>query len=168
MYLDATANVGGEDFDERAYQEYWRVINKELDFVGLGLRRTKYRHDGRLYVGIVNKVADDAAKAAGSQLTSNELSMFRLIVEEINTNCPDGELPAMQAINVRLPDELEEGATQAQQTQFMHTQHVANMGSSAKEAALLKMEAEGWIANDDGIVTLGVRTYLELEDLLSA
>ena len=113
-------------------------------------------------------MADDAAKAAGSQLTSNELSMFRLIVEEINTNCPDGELPAMQAINVRLPDELEEGATQAQQTQFMHTQHVANMGSSAKEAALLKMEAEGWIANDDGIVTLGVRTYLELEDLLSA
>ena len=52
------------------------------------------------------------------------------------------------------------------QTQYLDTQQVAGMRTSDKEAALDKIESEGWIRNDDGMIKLGVRTFLELEDLV--
>ena len=49
---------------------------------------------------------------------------------------------------------------------YLDTQQVAGMRTSDKEAALDKIESEGWIRNDDGMIKLGVRTFLELEDLV--
>ena len=90
------AQAAGEE-DDSGYTEYWAAINEALNFIGMGLRRTAYKdEDNKLYIGIVNKVADSPSKTSGTRLTPGELSLFRLIVEEITNNCPDGELPMMQ------------------------------------------------------------------------
>jgi len=54
-------------------------VNRELDYVSMEVRGSKNQYDGKLYYGLVNKLANEEAKL-GTRLTHPQLTFFKAIV----------------------------------------------------------------------------------------
>mmetsp|Transcript_32760 Transcript_32760/g.71488 ORF Transcript_32760/g.71488 Transcript_32760/m.71488 type:complete len:198 (-) Transcript_32760:135-728(-) len=140
---------------DRNFDSFWSAINSAIRIADLKLQRVRYPHDGDVYIGIVNTLADEPAKLA-TNFTPEQIAYFRAVLELIATD----EVAAQNGIDSRkaLNATPAAGSTQSEGTQ----QKKLNPGE--KEAALRQLGTEGWLQYDTvaGVIKLGVRTFLEL------
>jgi len=110
------------------------------------IRKIRFE-DGLIYYGIVNTRDDEHAKLA-TTFSPTEIDLFKKILEEvINSNHKE----AHRTDCVNLGRQLKPAIT-----------------PQKAESAIETMASQFWLSIDNGIVSLGVRTILELRSYLEA
>eukprot|EP00752_Nemacystus_decipiens_P002766 g2584.t1 len=130
-------------------------VDKMLSAMDMGVRSMKATGpDGLIYHCFVNKTADEIAKLHGSKLADWQIKVFRGIIEKFGSS-DEGQLELM---------ELQELAT-----------HVKTGDGEGSKKEMIKLFADQlvedyWLTRpgNDVYYRLGVRTYVELPELLKS
>ncbi|KAK9835346.1 hypothetical protein WJX81_004008 [Elliptochloris bilobata] len=149
---------------DAGYLELLADANRSLASMHLELRRLKYLFDNEWYLALVNKLADDVAKAGGSGHTFPQIQLLRNVLEEIATD-PDAQ-DGKGSI----------GSTQALYLDFMQTQATqsaavskAKLTMADKRALMDSFIKDGWLIctpGGAGRYSIGPRSFLELHEFL--
>ncbi|KAL3699671.1 hypothetical protein R1sor_017693 [Riccia sorocarpa] len=164
-----------EDKTHEMYKQLFRVntldgfntilgeINKHLEFVDLEVKRVTDQNDGKVYFGIINKLASPQAKL-GTRYSTAQISYFKAVMEAIVLDSSGGGyIQSSRALNLKLAEPLQANPTQSATSQVAFPM---KMTLSAKEEALELLIKDQWLSRTvDGGVSLGTRSYLELRGL---
>ncbi|KAK9788156.1 hypothetical protein WJX73_001660 [Symbiochloris irregularis] len=157
------------DTSEEGYMGLLEAAKGALAGLQLAVRRVKFSVDGEWYVGVVNQAADEIAKKHGSSFSIAELQYLRALLTTIALlpDAPDGEgfIRETEALNVRAV----QSAPSSQPSASQAAAPVPALSLGQKETVLKKFKDEMWLVepqDDEGLVGIGVRSFLELHELL--
>lgn len=144
------------------FGKFVTAINKEMNFVQMELRAGRNQYDGLLYYGLVNKLGNEQAKL-GTRYSHAQIAFFKAVLESIISDpSSDGRISCIQALNLRIEVQNEQQATADASTPSTQTSMV-NLTLAQREKALTEFAQDRWLSrSEDGMVTLGVRSFLEL------
>lgn len=168
-------------------------INGRISDMGFQIRRAKWPPAGdspapQLYLGFVNKEADESSKKASKYRTKDGkpdvryAAFFRALLEKIASHPGDlstglGSVSLSDALNCKLtiPEGLvsSQSAAQSQpQSQIQLQKDLATFRASDRQTALNQFVTDGWLAFDPSPdegnrgYCLGPRSFLELPRVL--
>ncbi|KAL2629541.1 hypothetical protein R1flu_014227 [Riccia fluitans] len=138
-------------------------INKHLEFVDMEVKKVTDQNDGKVYFGIINKLASQQAKL-GTRYSTAQISFFKAVMEAIVVeSAGEGYIQSSRALNLKPAEAIQVNATQASGSQVGVP---VKMTMTAKEEALELLIKDQWLSRtDEGGVSLGTRSYLELRGL---
>ncbi|GBF91049.1 hypothetical protein Rsub_03905 [Raphidocelis subcapitata] len=169
---EAFERLTGSDSDS-LFRRLLSDQNREMAPLNLQVRTLKYPVDEQRYVGFVNTHADAPSKL-GTRYTVQEREFFRMVMETIALDeaARDGvgSASSIHLLNmeVRPPTATQQqdadAAGVSQAPAAAAAAAAVRMTKTAKEAALGKLVADGWLKHSrgSGAYCLGVRTFLEL------
>jgi len=128
------------------------VMNTNLAFVFLEVKRVVSEEDSKTYWGLVNTKGDNGDKIATS-FNSSEIALFKKIVEaivvpETEDDEPPGSISQIDAVNLAKGN---------------------GISLQAAEKAIKRMVKEQWLSlseDRNSKLSLGIRTFLELKSWL--
>jgi hypothetical protein len=121
-----------------------RDINKNLEIMGLEIRRVVDEEIGTPYWGLANTRNDDLAKIA-TFYTPEQVILFKFIIEKLFVDNIDGELSKIDANNLRIKIEEKQ------------------MTVSKADETIQQLINDQWLKENEGTVSLGIRSFLELK-----
>ncbi|KAH9315157.1 hypothetical protein KI387_023784, partial [Taxus chinensis] len=148
---------------ERDFHEYIGNINKELGFLQFEVRASTNQYDGRVYYGMINKVADEQAKL-GTQYSLPQIAFFKALMEAIlQDQSGKGQISNIDALNIRLETQVK----QESQVEFNQIPSAFKQFSMAqKEKSLEDLLKNRWLCTtEEGKIGMGIRAFLELRSL---
>nr|KAJ3418680.1 Non-structural maintenance of chromosomes element 1 [Polyrhizophydium stewartii] len=126
-------------------------INAELaQLIGLQVKRGMDPNTGVESIALVNTQSDELAKLS-SAYTPTEVNFFKRMVQLMFTESDNGNVPFELS-----PLRALRGATHLKPA----------LSKQDAEAFIGRLEADGWLHNADGVLSLGVRGLLELNAYL--
>ncbi|KAI8475848.1 MAG: Nse1 non-SMC component of SMC5-6 complex-domain-containing protein [Monoraphidium minutum] len=169
--MEAFQRLTGLDSDD-AYKRMVADQNREMAPFNLQIKTMKYPLDEQRYVGFINTHADAPSKF-GTRFTPQEREFFRTVIEEIarDPRAEDGvgALSSIELLNLAIQpqndtQQQDAGAGGAAGASSQPAGAAPKMAKAAKEGALRKFVADGWLKHGLGAgqYSLGVRTFLEL------
>ena len=124
-------------------------INKRISFMMLEIRKASSEVSGEPYWCLINNHSDEASQMSGAYKLP-EIELFKKIVEEIITQDPSkkdntfGTLGSKDALNL-----------------------IEKYNKESAQDAIARFVKDRWLEEDDkGILSLGVRSYIELQTYL--
>ncbi|KAH7415835.1 hypothetical protein KP509_14G062900 [Ceratopteris richardii] len=130
-----------------------------MSFLQLEVRAGRNQYNGKLYYGLINKLGNEQAKL-GTHYSHAQITFFKSVLEVIVSDSSlKGEISVIQALNLRLEGKNE------QQSQGETSTQVPTMALTLaqKEKTLEELVHDRWLVQTaDGMVHLGVRSFLEL------
>ncbi|PKA51192.1 hypothetical protein AXF42_Ash010632 [Apostasia shenzhenica] len=144
------------------FNECLLKINKVLDFVQLELRACMNQYDGNIYYGVVNNVSDEQSKI-GTKFSVPQIAFYKAVIEAIiQDERNQGCITSIEALNVRLESQVEDGHA-LQEKQSRVPTAFRSFSISQKEKTLNDLVREQWLCStSDGKIGLGVRSFLDL------
>lgn len=148
--------------DSGGFSQFVASINKEMNFLQLEVRAGRNQYDGKLYYGLVNKLGNDQAKL-GTRYSHAQIAFFKAVLEAIVSDTSlNGEISGIQALNLQLETQNEQQSPGETGTQ-LRVMGAVNLSLAQKEKTLEELAHDHWLSlTPDGMVTLGVRSFLEL------
>lgn len=148
-----------EETSGGGFAQFVSAINKEMDFLQMELRAGRNQYDGSIYYGLVNKVGNEQAKM-GTRYSHAQISFFKAVLEAIISDPSlEGKISSLRALNLRLEVQSEHTGDVATQS----SQGSSNLTLAQKEKTLTEFDQDQWLSqSEDGMVTLGMRAFLEL------
>ncbi|GAB4859923.1 hypothetical protein Ancab_011402 [Ancistrocladus abbreviatus] len=167
IFEDVTGRSAGSY--EQLFNDYLLKINKELSYVQFELRGCRNQYDGKVYYGVINKVADDQSKL-GTKYSVPQIAFYKGIIEAIvQDSAGQGSISNIDALNIKLENQVPT-ATQTQlESQSQPGASVGmpaafrNFSLSQKEQTLHELVQDRWLySTSGGKIGLGVRSFLDL------
>ncbi|VFR02890.1 unnamed protein product [Cuscuta campestris] len=148
---------------QQLFNEFLRKINAELAYVQFELRACKNQYDGSVYYGVVNNVSDDQSKL-GTKYSVPQIAFYKAMIEAIVQDGAEGSISKIQAINIRLENQvLNDSSSQSQTESTQVPAAFRNFSMSQKEKTIEELVGDSWLClTSDGKVGLGVRSFLDL------
>ncbi|GFZ18225.1 embryo defective 1379 [Actinidia rufa] len=152
-----------ESTNQQLFNDYLRKINKELSFVQLELRACRNQYNSSVYYGVVNNVADEQSKL-GTKYTVPQIGFYKGIIEAIVQDATvKGSISNIDALNIRLDNQVQTGAGSQQDTPANIPPAFKNFSLSQKEKTLEELVRDQWLCSTpDGNIGLGLRSFLDL------
>lgn len=144
------------------FSQFVASINKEMNFLQLEVRAGRNQYDGKLYYGLVNKLGNEQAKL-GTRYSHAQIAFFKAVLEAIVSDTSlKGEISGIQALNLQLEIQNEQQQRGETATQ-VPVMGAMNLTLAQKEKTLEELAHDHWLSHTpDGMVVLGVRSFLEL------
>lgn len=141
------------------FPQFISMINKEMGFLQLEVRVGRNQYNGKLYYGLVNKLGNEQAKL-GTRYSHAQIAFFKAVLEAIVSDSSlKGEISGIQALNLRLEMQNEQPSPSESATQAA----AMTLSLAQKEKTLEELAHDRWLSHTtDGMVVLGVRSFLEL------
>lgn len=148
---------------QQLFNDYLLKINKELSFVQMELRACRNQYDGSVCYGVVNNVADEQSKL-GTRYTVPQIAFYKGIIEAIAHDGSKGSITNIDALNIRLVNQVPTGAGSQSQDPSAHVPPAfKNFTISQKEKTLEELVRDQWLCSTpDGNIGLGLRSFLDL------
>ncbi|CAH9099984.1 unnamed protein product [Cuscuta epithymum] len=145
------------------FNDFLRKVNAELAYVQFELRACRNQYDGSVYYGVVNNVSDEQSKL-GTKYSTPQIAFYKAMVEAIVQDGAEGCISKIQAINIRLENQvLNDSSSQSQAEATQIPAVVRNFSMSQKEKTIEELVRDNWLClTSDGKVGLGVRSFLDL------
>ncbi|XP_031121779.1 uncharacterized protein LOC116024893 [Ipomoea triloba] len=145
------------------FNDFIRKINAELAYVQFELRACRNQYDGSVYYGVVNNVSDEQSKL-GTKYSVPQIAFYKAMVEAIVQDGTEGTISKIQAINIRLENQVLAGTSSQSQTESSQVPAaIRNFSMSQKEKTIEELVRDQWLCStSDGKIGLGVRSFLDL------
>lgn len=150
---------------QQMFNDYLLKINTELSYVQFELRGCRNQYDGKVYYGVVNNVADEQSKL-GTKYTIPQIAFYKGVIDAIVQDVTaQGSISNIDALNIRLEDQVTGGMSAESQGGGQHQVPPAlkNFSISQKEKTLGELVKDQWLCStSNGTIGLGVRSFLDL------
>eukprot|EP01095_Lingulamoeba_sp_RSL-Kostka_P001440 TRINITY_DN12011_c0_g1_i1.p1 TRINITY_DN12011_c0_g1~~TRINITY_DN12011_c0_g1_i1.p1 ORF type:complete len:217 (-),score=53.51 TRINITY_DN12011_c0_g1_i1:52-702(-) len=124
-----------EMYPNENFDDIFLVINNQIRFVFLEIKKVHSDVDNEVYYGLVNTKSDEFSQMA-TNLDKKEIDMFKLIIDKVVT---DEYISWSNAVSLR-----------------------GNLDSAAAQIALDNFIKNRWLREENTNLYFGIRTYLEL------
>ncbi|KAL5017578.1 hypothetical protein ScPMuIL_007167 [Solemya velum] len=140
------AYLADEEERRKLLLEFVLTINNNLRQFHMEIKKGVSEEDGSNFYGLVN-MSDNNITRLASDYTTNELELFKKIVEFIVVESATGEIGSIEVVN--LTEKLDR-----------------RMSKNDAENLINRMEEDKWIRVKQGRISLGTRAILELEQYI--
>ncbi|XP_077247637.1 uncharacterized protein LOC143887438 [Tasmannia lanceolata] len=147
---------------QQLFNDYIRIINKELAYVQFELRGCRNQYDGKIYYGVVNNVADEQSKL-GTKYSVPQIAFYKAVIEAIVQDATSrGSISNIEALNIRLESQVQTWE-RSQGSQSHVPPSFKNFSISQKEKTLHDLVRDRWLCSmSNGNIGLGVRSFFDL------
>ncbi|CAN6443189.1 unnamed protein product [Victoria cruziana] len=146
---------------QQHFNDYLRMINKDLAYIQFELRGCRNQYDGDVYYGIVNTIADEQSKL-GTNYSIPQIAFFKAVIEAILLESgAEGTISHISSLNVRLENKARQGDGSQVPSSFRQ------FSLSQKEKTLHDLIRDGWLCSvENGNVGIGIKSFLDLRSWL--
>ncbi|KAJ4780127.1 Non-structural maintenance of chromosomes element [Rhynchospora pubera] len=147
---------------QNVFNEALLRINNALAYVQFELRACRNQYDGKVYYGVVNNVADEQSKL-GTKYSAPQIAFYKGVIDAIiNDAGLEGAISNIDALNVRLENQIVLSQVPQDSTAKLPTAFkLFNM--SQKEKTLQELIKDRWLCQTSSDkIGLGIRSFFDL------